>query len=201
MTMNKLVLGVTGGIGSGKTAVTDRLTSHGIDIVDADVMARVVVEPGKPALEKIHQHFGNEVLQVDGQLDRAWLRQKVFAEPEERKWLESVTHPAIRSEIEQAIESSQSPYCILVSPLLFETHQSELVDKVLVVDVPVEVQVERAAQRDSNSVEQVKRIIAAQMSREDRLSKADYVVDNTQTLEQLDSTIEKLHQTFLSLVK
>jgi len=199
--MNKLVLGVTGGIGSGKTAVTDRLAKHGIDIVDADVMARVVVEPGKPALEKIHQHFGDDVLQNDGQLDRAWLRQKVFAEPEERQWLESVTHPAIRSEIELAIENSKSPYCILVSPLLFETHQSELVDKVLVVDVPVDVQIERATQRDSNSIEQVKRIIAAQMSREDRLSKADFVVDNTQTLEQLDSTVEELHQTFLTLAK
>ena len=199
--MNKLVLGVTGGIGSGKTAVTDRLAKHGIDIVDADVMARVVVEPGKLALEKIHQHFGDDVLQNDGQLDRAWLRQKVFAEPDERQWLESVTHPAIRSEIELAIENSKSPYCILVSPLLFETHQSELVDKVLVVDVPVDVQIERATQRDSNSIEQVKRIIAAQMSREDRLSKADFVVDNTQTLEQLDSTVEELHQTFLTLAK
>lgn len=196
-----LVVGVTGGIGSGKTAVTDRFKALAVDIIDADLVARLVVEPGQKALQLIEQHFGSQVLQADGCLDRAWLRQKIFAEQAAREFLESVTHPAIRAEIESQIKSASSLYCILVSPLLFETSQVEMVDHVVVIDVPKAIQIARTTSRDKNSVEQVERIIAAQMSRDERLSKADDVIDNTQSLEQLDATVSQLNEKFIELCK
>ena len=196
-----LVIGVTGGIGSGKTAATDRFQSHGITVVDADLASRVIVEPGRPALNAIEEHFGSQVIAADGSLDRRALREIVFADTEQRKWLERLTHPLIAQEIVSQIQGSQSPYTILASPLLLESSQHQMVSRVLVIDVPVELQVARTITRDDTTEEGVKAIIAAQMPREDRLQRADDVICNDQDLEHLHQEVDKLHQTYLQLAR
>jgi dephospho-CoA kinase len=193
-----LVVGVTGGIGSGKSAVTRRLEEYGITVVDADVVARVVVEPDKPALAQIAEHFGADILQADGTLDRAALRARVFAAEAERHWLERLTHPLIGQEIVEQLSASRSPYTALSSPLLLDTTQKALVDCVVVVDVPEELQVARTAQRDNNDEAQVKRIMAAQLSRDARLALADIVIDNSGSLEDLYLQVDELHKEFLA---
>ncbi|NCF18554.1 MAG: dephospho-CoA kinase [Haliea sp.] len=191
------IVGITGGIGSGKSAVTERFEKLGITVVDADLAARVVVEPGRPALAAIAEHFGGEIIQSDGSLDRAALRQRVFADEAERLWLEQLTHPLIGREILEQMEASGSPYTILSSPLLLETSQRELADCVVVVDVPESIQLERTIQRDSNDEAQVRRIMAAQMGRDERLEKADIVIDNSRSLAELDDAVDELHKEFL----
>jgi len=192
-----LVVGVTGGIGSGKSAVTERFAALGITVVDADVAARIVVEPGGPALAAIAEHFGPEFIQADGKLDRAALRQCVFADEGKRHWLERLTHPLIAREIQRQLAGADSPYTILSSPLLLETGQKELVDRIVVVDVPEELQLQRAARRDANSEEQIRKIIAAQMPRQQRLDYADIVIDNSNSLAELDGIVDELHREFL----
>jgi len=191
------IAGVTGGIGSGKSAVTARFEQLGITVVDADVAARVVVAPGRPALAAIAGHFGAHLLQHDGSLDRAALRALVFADAAERRWLEQLTHPLIGREILDQVAASTSPYTILSSPLLLETSQKDLVDCVVVVDVPEAVQLARTVSRDGNDEAQVRRIMAAQMSRAERLAGADIVIDNSGPLELLDSQVAELHKEFL----
>ena len=192
-----LVVGVTGGIGSGKSAVTDRLANLGITIVDADVAARVVVEPGQPALQAIADHFGSGVIKGDGSLDRAALREIVFEHPDERRWLESITHPAIREEIICQLQSADSPYVVLSSPLLIEASQNDFVDLVVVVDVPESTQLERTIKRDGNSADLVRHIMAAQLNREDRLRAADLIIDNDGNLEELHQHVDALHKQLL----
>jgi dephospho-CoA kinase len=192
-----LIVGITGGIGSGKSAVTQRFEQQGITVVDADLAARVIVQPGKPALSAIAEHFGQDMIQADGALDRAALRQRVFADDNERRWLEQLTHPLIGQEILDQLAASRSPYTILSSPLLLETSQKALVDCVVVVDVPEETQLARTMRRDDNDEAQVKRIMAAQIAREDRVRQADIVIDNSRTLEELDDLVEELHKEFL----
>lgn len=192
-----MIVGVTGGIGSGKSAVTEGFEQRGITVVDADLAARVVVQPGRPALDAIAEHFGADILLADGSLDRSALRAKVFADPGERQWLEQLTHPLIGREILDQIAASTSPYTILSSPLLLETTQGDLADCIVVVDVPEQVQVARTMSRDDNDEAQVRRIMAAQMSREDRLARADYTIDNAGPLEALDAQVEALHKIFL----
>jgi len=189
------IVGLTGGIGSGKSTVVRLFGELGVHWVDADDVAREVVEPGTPALNTIAEHFGDAVLQADGALDRAWLRQKVFAEPEERAWLEALLHPIIRQELIRQLQPSNYtlPYTLLVSPLLLETDQHALVNKTLVVDVPESVQLERTMARDNNSREQVERIMAAQMAREDRRAKADAIIDNNQPLVEVERQVAELH--------
>ena len=189
-----LVVGITGGIGSGKSAVTDRLAQLGITIVDADVAARIVVEPGQPALTAIADHFGSGIIQQDGSLDRAALRKIVFEHPDERQWLESVTHPAIREEITRQLDSADSPYVVLSSPLLLEASQNSFADLVVVVDVPESVQLERTMKRDDNNAELVHQIMAAQLNRDDRLGAADMVIDNSGSLENLYQQVDLLHE-------
>jgi dephospho-CoA kinase len=191
------VVGVTGGIGSGKSAVTERFQAHGITVVDADLAARVIVEPGKPALAEIAAHFGPEVILENGSLDRAALRGRVFADEAERLWLEQLTHPLIGEEIAAQLEAATSPYTILSSPLLLETGQRELADCIVVVDVPESVQLERTMRRDDNDEAQVRRIMAAQMSRSERLQGADIVIDNSRSLGDLDEVVDELHKEFL----
>ena len=193
-----LVVGITGGIGSGKSAVTERFEKLGITVVDADLAARVVVEPGRPALAAIAERFGDSILLADGSLDRAALRKAVFADEAERKWLEQLTHPLIGQEILDQLQSATSAYAILASPLLLETSQGNLADLVVVVDVPEEVQLQRTMARDNNDEEQVRRIMAAQMQREQRLEKADIVIDNSRSLAELDDTVTELHKEFLA---
>jgi dephospho-CoA kinase len=196
---HRLIIGLTGGIGSGKTAASDYFADQGITVVDADIVAREVVEPGEPAWLAIKARYGADVIQEDQSLNRAWLRQKVFAEPDERKWLEGQTHPRIRDRLIQQLRDATSPYTILVSPLLFESGQNALVKRTLVIDVPVDTQVKRACSRDINDEEQIRRIIAAQISREDRCSRADDVADNSGTLAQLHAQLAKLHHTYLTM--
>ncbi|MEC8428638.1 MAG: dephospho-CoA kinase [Pseudomonadota bacterium] len=196
-----LIVGLTGGIGSGKTAASDHFESLGITVVDADLASRVVVEKGRPALEQIANHFGSDFITDDGELNRARLREEIFASPEAKQWLEALLHPLIREEIQSQLQSAQSDYTILVSPLLIETDQHLLADRVLLIDVPEELQLQRTMDRDSNSAEQVKAIMASQASRELRRSKADDIVLNDGALTELQHKIEVLHQTYLELSK
>jgi dephospho-CoA kinase len=194
-----LRVGITGGIGSGKSALTDRLARRGVVIVDADVVARRVVEPGTPALAAIAGHFGAQVLQDDGTLDRAALRAIVFNAPEERRWLESLTHPLIGAQLAADLDAAASPYVVLSSPLLLEGSQRDLVDHVVVVDVPETLQVERASARDNNAPGLVRKIMAAQLPREKRLALADTVIDNSGDLAALEQRAEDLHHRLLQL--
>ena len=192
------VVGITGGIGSGKSAVTDYLETRGITVVDADKVARVVVEPGTPALNAIAEHFGTDILLTDGGLDRAALRKIVFDYPDERKVLEGITHPRIRDEIARQLSEASSPYVVLSSPLLLESGQNTFADYVVVVDVPEEVQLRRTMARDDNSEALVKQIMAAQLDRKTRLSRADTSVTNDGSLEALYERVEKLHDDLLA---
>ena len=196
-----MIIGLTGGIGSGKTAVSDAFQDLGITIVDADLASRIVVQKGKPSLKKIAEHFGNDILNENSELDRAKLREIIFNSDEEKNWLESLLHPAIANQIQDELKASSSPYTILVSPLLLETNQKEYCSKVLVVDVPVELQVERTLKRDQVSEGQVKSIIKAQISRKNRLEFADEVIINEGSLEELHSTVMKFHQKFIAELK
>ncbi|MDG1944808.1 MAG: dephospho-CoA kinase [Halioglobus sp.] len=195
-----LIIGITGGIGSGKSAVTQRFEQHGITVVDADLAARVIVEPGKPALQAIAEHFGDDILLDNGALDRAALRSRVFSDEDQRRWLEQLTHPLIGQAILDQLEASRSPYTILSSPLLLETSQKGLANCVVVVDVPEEVQLQRAMQRDDNDEAQIRRIMAVQMARADKVERADIVIDNSGSLADLDRRVEELHREFLRLV-
>lgn len=201
MQNKKLVIGLTGGIGSGKTAVSDRFALHGICVVDADIAARTVVEPGKPALKEIAEHFGQDVILETGELNRSRLREIVFADPSQRQKLESITHGRIRDEILSGIETAQSTYVILASPLLMETDQHQMCNRVLLVDVPEDIQLQRASSRDGVSVEQIKSIMAAQTSRENRLQRADDVIVNDQDLSWLDEEVLRLHNSYLALAQ
>ncbi len=193
-----LRVGITGGIGSGKTALTDWLSTQSIVIVDADLAARVVVEPGQPALAEIAAQFGQEYLLPDGQLDRAALRKLVFADDAKRQTLESITHPRIRDELTRQMAAAQSPYVVLSSPLLLESGQSEMVDLSVVVDVPEAVQIERTMARDQNDRALVEQIMAAQLDRATRISRADIVIDNSGSLETLHLRGAQLHRTLLA---
>lgn len=195
------ILGLTGGIGSGKSAASDYFMQQGIVVVDSDVVAREVVLPGQPAWQAIRQRYGDVALLADETLDRDWLRQKIFAEPEERQWLESQTHPRIRAATIQQLQQAQSAYVVLASPLLFESKQSAFVQRSLVIDVPEDIQLQRACARDVNNEEQIRRIMAAQLSRAERLKLADDTVDNSGSLEQLYASLAPLHQRYLELSK
>jgi len=196
-----LIIGLTGGIGSGKSVASDKFASLGITVVDADVASRTVVEPGKPALQEIESHFGSEIITEDGQLDRAKLREIIASDAEERKWLESVLHPRIGEQIAKEISESTSPYTLFVAPLLLETNSQEMCARVVVVDVPNDVQVERTAKRDKVPTDQAEQMVSAQMEREKRLEKADDVLLNTGTIEELEKKIEQLHEKYLQMVE
>ncbi|WP_096085324.1 dephospho-CoA kinase [Agaribacterium haliotis] len=192
-------LGLTGGIGSGKSTVSAMFAELGITVVDADIVAREVVEPGQTALAKIAEHFGPQVLLADGSLDRSQLRSLIFADPKAKLWLEQLTHPLIRQEIERQLERAQSTYVILSSPLLLETGQQKLVDRVLVVDLSEAEQLKRACARDQNSEEQIRAIMTSQLSREQRLKHANDVIDNSADKAQCLSQVEILHQEYCKL--
>ncbi|URN87690.1 MAG: dephospho-CoA kinase [Pseudomonas protegens] len=192
-------LGLTGGIGSGKSAAAQHFIDLGVHVIDADHAARWVVEPGRPALEQIARHFGQGVLQADGQLDRAALRRLIFEVPEQRRWLEALLHPLIAEEIVSHLARAESPYAILVSPLLIESGQSRMTQRILVIDVPQQLQIERTLQRDQISEQQVQAILQAQASREERLRHADDVLVNDRDHAWLRSEVERLHHFYLTL--
>lgn len=199
---SQLIIGLTGGIGSGKTAVSDYFSDQlGIVIVDADQASRACVEPGSPALERIAEHFGQPVIQPDMRLNRAALRQIIFNDPKAKHWLEQLLHPQIGEYLQDRLKKAQSPYAIMVSPLLLETQQKQWVDRILVVDASEQLQLERAALRDHNNQGQIEKIMAAQMPRTERLKQADDKLINEGSLDSLYQQIEALHQKYLKLTQ
>ena len=199
---DRLIIGLTGGIGSGKSAAAARFEqAHGIHVVDADIKSRVVVEPGRPALQMIVDRFGDAVLQEDGSLNRAALRERVFQVPDERRWLEQLLHPLIREEIVTDLASARSPYALLVSPLLVESGQYQMTRRVLVVDVPEALQIARTTARDNVPEEQVRAILKAQAQREERLRHAHDVIANDRDLAALHAQVDALHQQYLALAR
>ena len=195
------IVGLTGGIGSGKTAASDHFQRLGVPVVDADVVAREVVEPGMPALAAIAEHFGSGVIDAEGRLDRAALRRLVFDQPQERLWLESLLHPLIRLRTIEQLEAAQGPYVILVSPLLLETDQHKLVDRVLLIDVPEQLQIERTMLRDTNSREEVEAILRAQSARSFKQQHASDIIVNDHDLNHLHQQVEQQHQRYLEQAK
>lgn len=194
-----LIIGLTGGIGSGKTVASDYLADKGIDVVDADRVAREIVATGEPALDAIRRHFGEAVILPDGTLDRPALRARVFADPQQRAALEAITHPAIRERILQHLQAGSSPYILLVSPLLFETGQASFCQRTLVIDVDEATQRTRASSRDGVSAAQIDSIIAAQLPREERLKRADDIVVNHGVREDLYLQLDDLHRRYLDM--
>ena len=191
------ILGLTGGIGSGKSAASNWFETQGITVVDADIVAREVVAKGQSALQQIHVAFGDWVLSDNGELNRRALREHIFKYPEARKMLESITHPAIRESIIQQLQAATSPYVILVSPLLFETNQHELTDHTLLIDASIDLQIQRAAMRDHQSIEQIEQIIQSQMPREQKRRLADDIVLNDGHLDHLYNHLRPLHEAYL----
>lgn len=190
-------IGLTGGIGSGKTAASDWFAAQGIVVVDADVVARDIVAIGQPALDEIRAAFGAQMLNADGSLNRSAMRAYIFANPAARQQLEAITHPRIRAEIIQQLAQAQSAYALLVSPLLFETNQHELVQQTILIDAPEQQQLARASQRDGQTVESIQRIMQAQMSRAERQQRATDVILNDGNLADLHAKLAGLHQRLL----
>lgn len=205
---NKLVIGVTGGIGSGKSVATDWFAAQGIVIIDADVIAREVVAKGQPALLQIQRQFGDKLMTASGELDRGAMRAHVFAHPEELKKLEAIIHPAVRAQAQQQLAHASSAYVMLSAPLLLEgankgaaVSLASLCQRILVIDVPEQLQLERAAQRDQQSHEKIRAIMDKQLSRQHRLQQADDVVVNEGTLEELYAKLAALHAHYLQLAQ
>ena len=193
------VVAITGGIGSGKTTVANQFAALGIEVVDADLIAREVVGPGTPALTAIASHFGPGILDEQGRLDRRALRERIFSDPAAKSWLNALLHPIIRSEMLRQCAAVSSPYCLLVVPLLVENRLTELADRVLVIDVDEATQIERTCHRDGVSREQAQAILASQASRSERLAMADDVLDNQSgTTETIRARILALHETYLA---
>lgn len=197
----QFILGLTGGIGSGKSAASQWFEEQGIIVVDADIVAREVVQKGQAALAEIEQTFGDWVINEQGELDRRALREHIFANPKARHTLESITHPAIRNSIIEQLQAAASPYVILVSPLLFETDQHKLTQRTLLIDATEELQIQRASQRDLQGIEQIKQIIKAQMPRQDKQQHADDIVLNDGHIDHLYARLEPLHQQYLMLAQ
>lgn len=194
------VVALTGGIASGKTTVANLFHEHfGIDLVDADVIAREVVEPGTNGLKAITAHFGQTILNQDGSLNRTALRERIFADPEQKTWLNQLLHPMIRQRMQQALAQTTSPYTLLIVPLLVENQLQNMADRVLVVDVEEHVQIERTIARDNVSIEQAQAILAAQATRAQRLAIADDVLKNDAKNQKLLPQITLLHQKYLAM--
>ncbi|MDP6437261.1 MAG: dephospho-CoA kinase [Gammaproteobacteria bacterium] len=194
-----LRIGLTGGIASGKTAVANMFIERDITVIDTDLLAREVVEPGEPGLAAVVEEFGEEVLNADGSLDRARLRTIIFADPDAKERLEAILHPLIRKATFAHAQSSGGPYQVFAVPLIAETGFDELVDRVLVIDCPVELQLERLMVRDGETETSARNILSAQASREERLAIADDVITNTGSITELQAEVESLHQKYLRL--
>ena len=195
------MLGLTGGIGCGKTAVSDMLAALGITIVDADIVARQVVEPGTDGLKAIIAHFGTDILDEYGALNRGELRARIFSNAEQKAWLNALLHPLIRTKLLTDLKNAQSDYVVLVAPLLFENGLDGYCHRTLLIDAPKEVQIARTTQRDNISTEQAKQIIDAQMSREHKQQKADDILNNNRDLSDVKQDLLKLHNYYLQQAK
>jgi dephospho-CoA kinase len=198
----KIVIGLTGGIGSGKTTIANIFADLDIDIIDADIAARKVVEPQSKALEQISLHFGLQFIQADGSLNRPLLRTQIFSNEKDKLWLNNLLHPLIRQTMLDEIQQSQSPYCLLVAPLLIENNLQSLVDRILVIDINQEEQIRRAVLRDPSSQEEIIKIIASQIPRKERLKFADDIIDNSKSdLTIIKNIVIKLDQKYRELVE
>lgn len=196
-----LKIGLTGGIASGKTLVQQAFENLGVAVLDADLVSRIVVMPGQPALQAIAETFGAEMLQPDGQLDRRRMRERVFNDPAARKQLEAITHPAIRAHMREWLDAQTGPYCLLSVAILVETGMRNLVDRVLVVDVPETLQLARLQQRDGIDLTLAQGMLAAQSSRANRLQAADDVLENTGSPPQTVAAVQQLHHFYLNLAQ
>jgi len=195
------VVVLTGGIASGKTAVSDLFAEKGVPVIDTDRIAHEIVEPGQPALKRIAEAFGQAFLGADGRLDRKKMRNAIFSSPQQKNRLESILHPAIASEVDQLIAQVSEPWCILVVPLLAETSLFKWIDRVLVVDVEESVQIERVLARDKINQQQAQSIIAAQVDRRQRLTLANDILDNSGSLAQLKVNVDKLFRKYTALAQ
>lgn len=200
--MSDFIVGLTGGIGSGKTTVANLFAELGVDIIDADVIAREVVAKGSPALIKISDHFGADVIQSNGHLDRALLRKTIFSNETDKLWLNNLLHPLIREQLISQTTAASSPYCLLVVPLLIENNLGALVDRVLVIDVKESTQIARTTMRDKNTAEQVQAIMNSQIARATRQANADDLLNNDDCpVEKLKCAVKQLHEKYLELAK
>ncbi len=196
--MSDFILGLTGGIGSGKTTVANIFAELDVDIIDADIIAREVVAKSSPALDSISAHFGANFIQTDGELNRALLRQKIFSNNADKLWLNNLLHPLIRGELISQVKAATSAYCIIVAPLLIENNLTTLVSRVLVVDVKESTQIQRSMQRDSNSKQQIQAIINSQASRQVRKEHADDLINNDDcSIASLKKSVFEFHQRYL----
>ncbi|MBU2882507.1 dephospho-CoA kinase [Psychrosphaera sp. B3R10] len=189
----KLIIGITGGIGSGKTAATNIFQQLGIDVVDADIVARDIVKVGSPVLDLIVKQFGKGIILADGSLNRAMLRQQIFSDNAQKLALNAIMHPAIRAELLAQLDAATSDYVLLSAPLLFENGLEKYVDKVIVVDVDESVQMRRASDRDGVEPSQIEAIINSQLSRHERKNKADFIIDNSGSLLMLNEQVKAAH--------
>lgn len=195
----RYTVALTGGIGSGKSTVANAFADLGIQIIDADIIARQVVEPGKPALDAIAAHFGPELIAADGTLHRRLLRERIFADPQEKAWLSALLHPLIQQETQRQLQQATSAYVLWVVPLLVENGLYRQANRVLVVDVTPETQLARTMQRDDVTRTHVEQILAAQATREARLAVADDVIDNNGAPDSIMSDVARLHARYLQL--
>ena len=193
-----LVIGLTGGIGSGKTTVADLFSSLGVAVIDADELARQVVVPGEPALEEIRQFFGPGILKQSGELDRKQLRERAFSDPAARMRLEEIVHPRIYARMKQQLDALDTAYAILVVPLLIESGGRDLVDRVLVVDSPEQLRIARTKRRDGTNPDVIEKILAAQLDRDARLSAADDVIENNASVQALTEAVHGLDRQYRS---
>ena len=197
------IVGLTGGIGSGKTQVTHCFESLGVTVIDTDKIARDVVMPHTPALKKISAHFGNDILHQDGSLNRQALREHIFDHPQERHWLENLLHPLIRAEVQHQVSQVSSPYCMIVVPLLLESNDDPYktyhLNRIIVVDTDEKNQLARATERDNTTQAHIKKIMAQQVSREQRRLAADDIIENNSSLGDLSTKVKLLHEYYLTL--
>jgi len=196
---SRFVVGLTGGIGSGKSTVANLFSRQGIEIIDADEISRTLVKTGSPVLEAIIKHFGSSITDAERNLDRKQLRELVFADNAEKEWLENLLHPLVRQEIQRQVAASSSQYVIIVVPLLLESENYSDVDRILVIDVTEDVQLERIKKRDGSSETLARSIMDAQMKRERRLESADDVISNNSGIDSLEKQVKNLHNQYLQL--
>ena len=196
-----MIVGLTGGIGSGKSAAAWVFKNEGINVIDADNLAKEVIAKDTPGFIKVVEYFGSEIVTVDGLIDRAKLRMEIFGSNEKRKVLESITHPLVREKMSEKIQASQSPYSIIEVPLIFETKSMGSYDRVLVIDCELKLQLERAILRDNNTRDVIQNIINSQCSREERLSIANDVIPNNDSLKNLQKRSLAMHHFYLGLTQ
>ena len=196
-----LRIGLTGGIGSGKSSAAAMFARRGVPVIDADEIAKQLVAPGQPAYERIIQRFGKEFVDADGFIDRGRLRRHVFDDPASRRELEAILHPRVRRQIQRQLRALRAPYCVIVIPLIFEANQQDLVDRILVIDAAEDTQVQRVAARSSLTDDEIRKIIAAQIGRNVRLRQAHDVITNEGELEQLEERVDAFHTRYLDLAR